>query len=440
MKLIHSRIQHGVGQGSFHSASIEATSRAGARYRYDYVYDCGGLVAGGKLSPAVGKCLKRFALERRVHGDKRAVLDLLVLSHLDQDHINGARHLVDKFKVRRIVMPYLGPVELALILLRAVPLTTAYIKALLKVAHGGGLWGVPVTQIRRGRRDDEGPDIDPDRQSEGREDEPAPLARDMPVAVGSDAKWPSILPDTDEARLQPQGCPVWRLRFWNRGLAPTLAADIAIALAAIGMPMAGLQSNATKAEMQALIAWVLVKANRNKAVREYAAVLLGVWPTWAASAKALKADNLISIGLYSGPSERVRGCRVVARWEEEPTWAPFLHWPVRRQPGWLGTGDAPLGETACWSDFRQHYSAELPNTSTVVIPHHGAAPVNGPRFYHAGLNAQPGMVSVISYGVGNSYGHPRTSVIAGILAGHGVLQRVTDANPLGFHEVVTGYL
>lgn len=440
MKLIHSRIQHGVGQGSFHSASIEVTGSAGATYRYDYVFDCGGLAPGGKPSAAIGKCLNRFALERRAHGGKRAVLDLLVLSHLDQDHINGARQLVDKFKVRRIVMPYLGPVELALILLQSGPLTAADIHTLLNIAHGGGLWGVPVTQIRSGRRNDEGPRIDPDRQNEEGEEEPAPFAHEMPVAVGGAGGWPGVLDDTDEAHLQPQGCAVWRLRFWNRGISPTLAADIATALAAVGMPMAGLQSNATRAEMQALTDWVLVIANRDAAVREYASVLLGVWPHWAASTKALEADNLISIGLYSGPSERVRDCNVVARWEEPPTWAPLFHWLVRVQPGWLGTGDAPLGEAACWSDFHQHYSSELPNTSTVVIPHHGAAPVDGPRFYHAGLNAQPGMVSVISYGVGNTYGHPRTSVIARILAGYGVLQRVTEENPLGFHEVVSGYL
>lgn len=443
MKLIHSRIQHGVGQGSFHSASVEAHVAGKSPYRYDYVYDCGGLVAVGKRSPELDACLKRFALERRVNCGKKGVLDLLVISHLDQDHINGGRYLANKYKVRRIVMPYLGPIELALVLLaQPEPLDTAAMRELIAVAHGGNsLWGVPVTQVRHGRRSEGGERVPREAPRETIEERSIdPLASDLSITVGSSGSWPAEMPDTDEAVVNSATDELWRLRFWNRGLDPALAAAILAALTALGVPVAGLHKGATPAQIESLIEWVLVRANRDRAVRDYAKEILKVWPHWASSASKLKADNLISIGLYSGPADQVEDCFLSRYWTQLPFASHWPSWWVNAAPGWMGTGDAPLGEVAVWSDFQHHYAYELPDTGTIVIPHHGAAPLGGPRFYNAGLNTTPGVVSVISFGTRNTYGHPRTSVVAGILAGRGILQLVTEHTPQGFHEVVTGWI
>jgi len=43
MRIRHARVQHAVGQGSFHTANVQLHTGGGQRYRYDYVYDCGGL-------------------------------------------------------------------------------------------------------------------------------------------------------------------------------------------------------------------------------------------------------------------------------------------------------------------------------------------------------------------------------------------------------------
>jgi beta-lactamase superfamily II metal-dependent hydrolase len=87
-----------------------------------------------------------------------------------------------------------------------------------------------------------------------------------------------------------------------------------------------------------------------------------------------------------------------------------------------------------WDDFRTHYANELNHAATVQVPHHGAAPKAGPRFFNAGLLPEPGMRAVISVGTTNTYGHPTTQVINQAFAQQARLEIVTEESWLGFHE------
>lgn len=99
-KVEHSRIQHGVGQGSFHSATLKVEGPGGQEHRFDYVYDC------GSCSPHVlERCIKRIDLEARSDSRGRPVLDALALSHYDLDHLSGARSLAKSCNVSRIYLP-----------------------------------------------------------------------------------------------------------------------------------------------------------------------------------------------------------------------------------------------------------------------------------------------------------------------------------------------
>lgn len=115
----------------------------------------------------------------------------------------------------------------------------------------------------------------------------------------------------------------------------------------------------------------------------------------------------------------------------------YRHWRPRSDEcvGWLGTGDAPLGEPKVWADFGAHYKKELLQTGTVLAPHHGAAPLGGPRFYNPKLNPRSGMLAVISVGKSNTYGHPRAAVLKQALAASANIQLVTEDTAMGLHEV-----
>lgn len=79
-----------VGQGFFYSGSLVSTHQS-----FNFVYDC------GSLSP-------RMILQRAIdaHVAKVKVIDLLMISHFDEDHVNGVERLIKDCKVRRLVLPY----------------------------------------------------------------------------------------------------------------------------------------------------------------------------------------------------------------------------------------------------------------------------------------------------------------------------------------------
>ena len=70
-----------VGQGLFYSGSIRKEDNS-----FEFIYDCGGdkLI----ISNIVDNYLKYSSKE----------IDMLVISHFDEDHINGLPYLLDKVK------------------------------------------------------------------------------------------------------------------------------------------------------------------------------------------------------------------------------------------------------------------------------------------------------------------------------------------------------
>lgn len=84
---------HSVGQGLFYSGVIENGSDS-----FVFVYDC-----GGSNKSIVGEAVDRFIGSL---GGKK--IDLLVLSHLHEDHINGLERILGELKPGgKIVMPYI---------------------------------------------------------------------------------------------------------------------------------------------------------------------------------------------------------------------------------------------------------------------------------------------------------------------------------------------
>jgi beta-lactamase superfamily II metal-dependent hydrolase len=98
-----------------------------------------------------------------------------------------------------------------------------------------------------------------------------------------------------------------------------------------------------------------------------------------------------------------------------------------------------LGESEVWRDFSSHFSSELDKICTVLLPHHGAAPRTGAKFYNRALNTAPGIFSVLSYGKNNREGHPTTEVVDGILIGKGIFTSVTEDTLTGFVEIIRSH-
>lgn len=98
---------HGIGQGLFYSGSLSfgSDSRQRDSSSFHFVYDCGSESKKSYLEKEVTE-YKRL----RLNDDQ---IDLLIISHLHRDHINGLELLLKEkdIKVRSVILPYLEPAE-----------------------------------------------------------------------------------------------------------------------------------------------------------------------------------------------------------------------------------------------------------------------------------------------------------------------------------------
>lgn len=450
----HIRTQHPVGQGSFHSASVIVDFPSG-QHRFDYVYDCGAL-SGARRTAALERALDNYEprIEARIIDGNQvtcSVIDALVLSHFDSDHMNGAEKLTCAHTVDRIYVPYLSPVELSLEIARqAETLSAQRVTELFTVANGGGLWGSQVVRVIGGSPDRERPPR-PDNgrplpQGDGiQRQAPAsvrtqfPQAAEMVTADGAPIL--GTLAHDEDVLIDAAGSAFWQFRFWNHEVADELVYYALSLLDAVGFPIEALESRDGATE---IVAWLGVSENRRAAVEAYVEAIRMYEESWTWSVSYGHVPNLISLTLFSGPWHWEPPGRQEYRYDVvghdlEQLWWHHRYWgDESHRVGWLGTGDALLGEAAIWEDFAKHYKLELARTRTVLLPHHGAAPVSGPAYYHAMLNALPYTVSVLSVGTRNPYGHPKDAVLSAVLRRHGIPTVVTEKWTRGFTEFVSG--
>jgi ribonuclease BN (tRNA processing enzyme) len=88
---------HPIGQGCFYSGIL---SPIWGNKRFHFVLDC-------------GTDSKMAFLENEVNEFKRNInkcLDLLIISHFDNDHVNGVVKLLENIKCRRLIIPYYEPI------------------------------------------------------------------------------------------------------------------------------------------------------------------------------------------------------------------------------------------------------------------------------------------------------------------------------------------
>jgi len=88
---------YNVGQGTFYGGVIKNNHQ-----EFVVVYDCGSVTVGAPLTQPIENFRKRFNK-----------IDLLIVSHFDNDHVNGIRDLITGpgMSVERIVLPYMSIIQ-----------------------------------------------------------------------------------------------------------------------------------------------------------------------------------------------------------------------------------------------------------------------------------------------------------------------------------------
>lgn len=98
------------GQGAFYGGHIWNYSNNSC---FTVVYDCGTscFVKGNNQSLNSEIDLFKKGYSYRHNSLKDDTIDLLFISHLDYDHVSGIKRLINEFNVKRIILPYVDPIN-----------------------------------------------------------------------------------------------------------------------------------------------------------------------------------------------------------------------------------------------------------------------------------------------------------------------------------------
>jgi len=89
------------GQGLFYGGKIYCRE---SKQVFTIVYDCG---TSGRISNLYEEIDYFKRMNYYLEKDKEDKIDLLFISHLHYDHVSGIKHLLEKFKVENIILPYI---------------------------------------------------------------------------------------------------------------------------------------------------------------------------------------------------------------------------------------------------------------------------------------------------------------------------------------------
>ena len=443
MGLINTRMQHAVGQGFFHTAELHEEGTL----RLRYVYDCGAMT---KYQVARSNRIKGYLKSVGAH----ATLDLLFISHVHADHLNGLTQLLDSKKgvaVDTIVLPFFNVADRLIAYARdaiedpatlvdnfyrefVIDPTTALSgfgprQILFMVPGGpdspgapdldGGRPEGPDGHDMQGLRDEKGQVTwkplgrgwinSPNDRTHAESALPRPIVATLPDSVGLVS--PSIDPNLGLWLLSP---------FVD----PAVDAQQAVFFRALLKALNHGVSAKAKMKAAALKSWLAVPTNLRDLVTNRTGDL-----TQAYSAVS-KNLNITSMCLYSGPLPdgvtRPEGHHGV-----------FGTWNAQGKGGiaWLGTGDAALKEKARRRSFLKHYRKLLGEVVTLTIPHHGS---EGNFDAELLTKVDPSFCIVAADAIG-TWRHPDTAVVQTV-ASHGLFLSVvtSDTKSCVYEQVVIG--
>lgn len=188
----------------------------------------------------------------------------------------------------------------------------------------------------------------------------------------------------------------------------------------------------TVEDVRKVIAWINKKrVNRDALVTTYKNAL----KTLGVIKYSTGLPNLLSVCMSSTPENGMAALGLDSWIANDPNgWATF-HSDTSDRVGWLGTGDAPLGDAGVREDFTQHFASDLLNIDTILAPHHGAHPKGSQKFFHADILGSARWAT-ISFGSNNPYRHPHPKVVHEIAINHVHPILITERFAPGFCQRV----
>lgn len=379
--------------------------------RFAWVYDCGSN--------------QTAMLNRELGSVTGANFNVLFLSHLDTDHVNGVDNLlVTASKVAEVVLPYLGDDEWALHLAAAAAAGTLSGTLIDLAADPAGWFGAggvdQVTYVEGTDEDDPGappaPDpIDPDWRG-GREPEKKDLAEEEPDDWSIGWTRRQVLspaqPESSRAAL---------------GVLPKGAVGaVQLNWATVGWLLSPFAFKPSAARMRRFAAQLTIEFGPSLTAAQYASQArtdLGRQKLRRCYNAVFTTSNLHSMTLYAGPA-RAPNKLLTTVWQGAM---------VRRvvQPGWLFTGDVDLTVAIRRNALTRYYGRYSAMVGQLSLPHHGS----DLSFDAAILTAFPNLSFGVAAVGANIHGHPGLGVQTAVAASPPRSFIRVDENPSSFFRV-----
>jgi hypothetical protein len=403
------QLQHPVGQGGFHTGwlfesafPIRIDPLQGTP-SFVWAYDCGS----DQLS----------ILRREIKKIRGAPINVLFLSHLDDDHVVGVdKLLLAASHVDEVVLPYLNDDEWALHLASGASsgsLSGSFIDLVSDPAIWFGSRGVDrITYVESGDEDGEGPaapdriyPIDPDGRPEAVETD---TGKRKPVKVGWTRSTKAEDSDGDggdggdgasSARAEVQIAPAG-------SVASIHGADGIINW--VLSPFAFRPPTSKLASFKAMLISKFGSGLTAKAYADAARTDAGRKDLRICYDAVWKTHNLHSMALYAGPAVPALGKIPNTSWHGN-----FLRRVV--QPGWVSTGDFDMTVKKRRDRFIQFYAVYASMVGQLSLPHHGS----DLSFHETILAAFPDLSFAIASVGANGHGHPGLQVQAAVEAAIG---------------------
>jgi len=376
---------YNVGQGLFYTGKIGD---------FNFVYDCGGDSNSGSKPDYIGNSISKYIEEDGV--DK---LDMLVLSHIHNDHTNGIDDLLSQTTVDTVILPYLHPIRRVLYALEARTANDWYydflinpIKFLLekgidRVVVIGGYESVSRTHN--------------DRDDNYRKEWPSNLTIDLESIPNNDKLFNKIKSEeksgdylysskflvkqhAEDIRLSNH----WVFRFYNIPVTSKKLEDFRDCL-----EDKDINTNSLRSIIEDIREGERNQNNKQKKLREcYKKIRSKVNPT--------------SLCLYHSPINRSKA----------KTYFPYFLFN-QELLGQMLTGDFDMSTNKNYTNFKTHYQTNINKIKLFQVPHHGSD-----RNWNTNIiqDIQKCEYFVISSGVARKK-HPNKDVVDDILGDKQIL-------------------
>jgi len=388
-------VQFPVGQGGFHMGwlrchgfPLDVDPFVGTP-PFAWAYDCGSD--------------QTSALNKQIHTIAGARIDMLFLSHLDNDHVSGVDKLLfAASEVEEVVLPYLGDTEWALHLASGASsgaLSGTFADLVADPADWFGARGVRrITYVESDGDDDEG-DVAPDPV------EPSGEGGADPDRWPLKRKWSrthtaSVAP----AAQAPSAAEIIRVPKGAVAAITASGGNLNWVLAPYAFRPSAAKLSAFKAELTKRFGPGLTAKNYADAARTQA----GRKDLRACYDLVWKSHNLHSMALYAGPALPPGDKLRCTAWQGN-----FLRRVI--QPGWLSTGDFDLTVKKRREKFLSYYDCYAGMVGQLMLPHHGSD-----HSFDASILAKfPDLAFAIAAVGTNGHGHPGPYVQAAVAAAPG---------------------